>query len=136
VPYPNYASATAILDELGTPELERVAVLQVDNIGDFYSAMVSSDDAKLSANAKSFELDATRWMGDWCCSFVPKGIPGHIAYDLFADIDGHRDKFRRTIKGEWQPRLGHTMIAVNTDCRFSDPRNYTATCNTAGRTRQ
>jgi hypothetical protein len=120
VPYPNYASASAVLDELRAPALEGVAVLQVDHVGDFYAALARSDDPQLIESGRAFRRLAERWTGEWCCSHVPKGVPGHILYTMFADhpVDGGR---------AWVPRLGHTGIAVS-DCAFSGPRNYTAAC--------
>lgn len=131
MPYPNYASASAVLAELSTPELERVAVLQVDNIGDVYSAMRASDDAKLAQQAEAFAQTAQRWVGEWCCSFVPakQRLAGDIAYDFFADVEGHRDKFGRERTGEWQPRLGNSLVELR-DCTFSGMRNMTVTCDT------
>ena len=129
VPYPNYASASAVLAELRTPELERMAVLQVDNVGDVYSAMRASDDAKLVQTAASFAGSAQRWVGEWCCTFVPQSprLGGDIAYDFFADIDGHMDRYGRRRTGEWQPRFGSADIELR-ECTFSGPGNRTVEC--------
>lgn len=132
VPSPNYASATAFLNELSSAEIGGAKVLEVANIADVFHIFSHSDDPELQELAKKFENMARNWVGEWCCAFAPKGMPGHVAYDLFWDVEGHFDRARRLRTGEWRARLGHIDVYVG-DCVYSGPKNYTVECPTARR---
>jgi hypothetical protein len=105
-------------------------VLQVDSIGDVFSAFRASDDDQLAELARLFLSLSPRWVGEWCCTFVPQGTPGDVWYDLFSDIEGHRDRADNVRSGPWQPRLGGSKVELR-DCKWAGPLNMTTKCDMA-----
>lgn len=128
LPSPNYASATAFLNELTTPEAEAAKVLEVAHIADVYDLFLKADDPEIAELAQSFAKRAAYWTGEWCCSFTPRGVPGNMAYDLFWDVAGHKDRHNRVwTEGSWRPLFANLNFGPE-ECTFSGPKNRSVEC--------
>jgi len=94
------AAAAALVQEIRTSHAGS-KVVRLAAVPDYRALLTTSREAL------DFERRHASWGSLWCCNRPPNGRgPGHIWYDLFADVVPHTDRHNRRWEGPWVPKMG------------------------------
>ena len=80
--------------------LSETPVLELSGMPDLYATLGAAD-------AKAAQDKYKTYTSIWCCSKPPgPGKPGHIWYDMFADVVPHENRHRKVWETKWTPEFG------------------------------
>lgn len=76
-----------------------VRVLHFSSMRHAFGGFINFEDSQ------KFMHRTEQYMSLWCCTKM-NGVPGHIWYDMWADVVPHTDRHMRTWNASWKTVLG------------------------------